>query len=77
MTIEKFRELRHAKPFQPFLIRLRDGEKVKVREAFNLALSQRGTYVVVLGPAGAYHHIDLKNISDITLQRKSVRGGKR
>ena len=77
MTIEKMRELRRAKPFQPFLIRLHDGEKVKVREPFNMALSQTGTYVVVFDPQGAYHHIDLSNISEITLQKKSGRAGKR
>lgn len=79
MTIEKIRELRHSKPFKPFLIRLANGQKVKVQEAFNMALSPTGTYVVVFGPNGDYHHIDLESISEITLGKNSGRatGGRK
>ena len=50
MTIERFRELLDAQPFQPFTIQLADGRKVPVAHREFIAAAPTGRTVVVFEP---------------------------
>jgi len=69
MTIERMRELRLARPFKPFAIRLRDGRRITIRRGDGFALSPAGHRIVVMEPR--YQSIELESISDITFPKTS------
>ena len=52
---ETIRQLLHRKPFQPFVVTLRDGESVEVTRRFQLALGEGRTIAIIAGrPRGMF-----------------------
>ena len=76
MTIQKIRELRHAEPFNPFVLHLPDGRNVAVEHPDFMALSPRGRLMSVFQLDGSESLIDVMLVSDVTVKERSRRNGK-
>lgn len=58
MTIEEVRDFKHAEPFRPFEIVMKNGRVVRVFNPFGMALSPSGkTVAVYQGEAVAFLHL--------------------
>jgi len=68
MTIEKLLELRHARPFKPFALQLRDGRRVTVRRYDAFAISPKRNRIIVVEPK--YVSIMLDTISGVAERPK-------
>jgi hypothetical protein len=77
MTIEKLRELYHAQPFRPFVIRLADGRAVPVNHRDFIMTAPSGRTVVVMQPDDTLNIIDLPLVTDLELKRRTDGSGRR
>jgi hypothetical protein len=55
MIIEALRNLTHAVPFKPYMVRMASGEKYKVMHPDFISISPSGTQVVLFDEAGQMH----------------------
>ena len=67
MTIGKLREVLHAEPFQPFVIRTADGRSVAVPHPDFISVSPPGRMVHVFRKDGRSEFIDLPLVTSIEL----------
>jgi len=73
MTIEKLKEVVHATPFLPFLIRMADGREVNVRHPDFISMSPTGRILnVFYGPKDASIFVDVLLITSIEVQDGSA-----
>ncbi|HUY88101.1 MAG TPA: hypothetical protein VMV10_05175 [Pirellulales bacterium] len=63
MTIERFRELLDAQPFQPFSIHLADGREVPVLRREFIMAAPSGRIIVVCQPDDSLDFIDLPSVA--------------
>jgi hypothetical protein len=71
MTIERLKELYHAKPFQPFVIHLADGREVPVQHPDFIAAAPSGRTIGVYQPDDTFNMIDLLVVTDLEVKQKS------
>ena len=55
MIVEALRQLNHAMPFKPYVIRMASGEKYKVQHPDFLSVSPRGSQIIVYDEADRPH----------------------
>jgi hypothetical protein len=55
MIVESLRDLTHAVPFKPYVVRMASGEKYKVMHPDFISISPRGTQVVLFDETGQMH----------------------
>ena len=77
MTIEKFRELLHVQPFQPFTIHLADGREVPVLHREFIMPTPSGRTVVVCQPDDTLNIIDLLLVTDLEVKPPNGSASKR
>ena len=75
MTIEQFRGLYEAQPFQPFVIHLADGRNIPVTSREFIMTVPSGRTLVVAGADDRVHIIDLLLVTDLEVTAKA--NGKR
>ncbi len=57
MSIEDIRALKHARPFLPFEIKTKDGQKAVIPEPLRIALSRSGKVVRGFGLDGSFEFL--------------------
>lgn len=77
MTIERFRELLDAQPFQPFTIHLADGREVPVVHREFVARGPMGRTVAVFQPDDSLNIIDLLLVTDLEIKTPNGSASKR
>lgn len=77
MTIERFRELFEAEPFQPFTIHLADGREVPVVHREFIAAAPTGRTVAVFQPDDRLNIIDLLLVTDLEIKPPTGSASKR
>ncbi|MEM7681559.1 MAG: hypothetical protein AAF288_06365 [Planctomycetota bacterium] len=65
MTVEQFKSVLHAQPFQPFTIHVADGRAFKVRHPDYVSRSPAGRTVIVYGDGDGFSILDLLLITEI------------
>ncbi len=68
MTIEQFRNLYNAQPFQPFTMHLADGRHIPVHHREFVMTVPSGRTVVVCQPDDTLNIIDLLLVTDLELK---------
>jgi hypothetical protein len=64
----RIRELLHANPFQPFIIRMSDGREYRIDHPdFVLAASSDRPQIIVEGPDGSVHFLSALLVTSIEL----------
>ena len=69
MSIDQIRALKHAKPFRPFELVTKRGERVCIDEPISIALSPTGNSVAGYGQAGSFY-LMLGDIDSVRLRTK-------
>jgi hypothetical protein len=69
MIIDEVRKARDKRPFQPFLIRLADGDEITVEHPENLALDQKSR-TAVCRSGGGWDVIDLDLVTSLGPPRR-------
>lgn len=67
MTIDKVREVLHAKPFEPFTLRIADGRTVSVPHPDFVSVDPKGRVVHVFREDGMSEFIDIMLVTSIEL----------
>ena len=75
MTGAKLREVARANSFQPFVLHLADGRRIKVSHPESLSISESGRTAHVFGPDETSHFIDVLTVTE--LEVKQSRNGRR
>jgi len=75
MTTEALYERHHARPFQPFAIRLGDGQALRVEHPEMLAYAPKGRTAVVYRRNGSFQIIDLLLLTGLDVD--APRNGRR
>ena len=75
MTVEEIRTAYYTKPFQPFVVRLENGRKYRVRERHNLGISPTGKSIGIATATDEFVNIFLSDIA--ALEFKKPKGQKR
>jgi hypothetical protein len=75
MTTEPLLKLHQARPFQPFSIRLGDGQSLPVEHPEMLAYAPRSRTAVVYRPDGSFEIIDLLLVTGLDVA--APRNGRR
>jgi hypothetical protein len=75
VKIDTIREAKHAQPFEPFEMIMKDGRIVRVTEPFAIALSPTGKTVAGYDAVGHWFYLPLAGMSK--LKRPSSDGGSR
>lgn len=65
MTVEQLRKVHQARPFQPFTLKLADGNHIDVKHPEFLAHSPSGRTVIVTTPDESFEVIDLLLVASI------------
>ena len=65
MTVEQLRKIHQARPFQPFTLKLADGNQIEVRHPEFLAHSPSGRTVIVTTPDESFEVVDLLLVTSI------------
>lgn len=65
MTIEQMRHHHRAQPFQPFILHIADGGRVRIDHPEFLAFSPTGRTIMVGFPDGTIRAIDLLMVTQI------------
>ena len=69
MTLQDFRKLYDAEPFQPFLLHLANGKEISVLHPDFVAVPSAGRTVVVSAPDNSrMHRVDLFLVSSLETQ---------
>ena len=75
MTTEELSKLHKVRPFQPFSIRLGDGQSLPVRHPEMLSYAPRSRTAVVYRPDGSFEIIDLLLVTGLEVH--AARNGRR
>ena len=73
MTIDGLRKWIEAKPFKPFVMRLTNGQEVRVRHPELVARSPSGRTIIVYTTGDAFEMVDLLHVASIA-QANGKRG---
>ena len=65
MTVEQLRKVHQARPFQPFILKLADGNHIEVKHSEFLAHSPSGRTVIVTTSDESFEVIDLLLVASI------------
>jgi hypothetical protein len=65
MTIERLREVHHARPFVPYTIRMADGRQIRIGHPDVLAMSQSGRTIIVIHPDDSHSVLDLLLMTEL------------
>jgi nitrate reductase NapAB chaperone NapD len=74
MVVQPIREFNRAVPFQPYEIQMVSGECYEVPHPEFIAVSPKGTFVVVLDAKDRPHHLYSKLVERVSLQKTRRRG---
>ena len=78
MTTEEARKLHQARPFQPFVIRVGDGQALPVDHPEFLAYAPNSRTMTVYSKDGSFQIVDLLLVTGLEVRNgKAVRRGKR
>ena len=69
MTIERVRAAYTAKPFQPFVIHMADGQQIPVLSSEFMGFSPSGRTITVNTPDERFHILDLLLVTDLDFQK--------
>ena len=69
MTVEDIRTAYYTKPFQPFLVRLMDGRKCRVRERHNLGISPTGKTIGIATATDEFVDINIADIAALEMKK--------
>jgi hypothetical protein len=69
MTVEEIRTAYYSKPFQPFVVRLTDGRKFRVRERHNLGISPTGKSIGIATATDEFVDINISEIVALEFKR--------
>jgi hypothetical protein len=67
MTLEEFRKVWRAEPFQPFIINVADGRNVYVARSQYASRSYSGQTVFVYLPDDSFEFIELSQVASLTV----------
>ncbi|HBI42813.1 MAG TPA: hypothetical protein DDY78_08135 [Planctomycetales bacterium] len=67
MTLEEFRKVWRAEPFQPFIINLADGRNVYVARSQYASRSYSGQTVFVYLPDDSFEIFELSQVASLTV----------
>ncbi len=70
MTVEEIRNAYYTKPFQPFVVRLADGRKYRVRERHNLGISPTGKTIGIATATDEFVNIFLSDIAALEFKKQ-------
>jgi hypothetical protein len=73
MVAEKLRELRQAQPFQPFIIHLADGRRIRVGKAEWIGIAPTGQAANVSERNGHLHLLDLRLVTNVEVKPNAKR----
>ena len=76
MTTEALSKLHAARPFQPFSIRLGDGQSIPVEHPEMLAYAPKARTAVVFTKDGSFENVDLPRVTGLDV-RTPRDGGRR
>lgn len=68
MTVEDIRNAYYTKPFQPFVVRLTDGRKFRVRERHNLGIAPSGKMIGIATATDVFVDINIDDIAALELK---------
>lgn len=74
MTKEAIHQHLHTSPFQPFALRLTDGERVPVPHPDFVALSQGGRTIVVMAEGENFKVLDLRLVTALEMDSSAAAG---
>lgn len=78
MTIDRLREVVHARPFKPFTVWLADGRSVRVRSPENIYITPQAQRTFIVAESGEeYRIIDLLTVTSIDFIRPNGRKTRR
>jgi hypothetical protein len=69
VSIEQIRALKHAKPFRPFELVTKDGQRIYIEQPIRIALSPTGDSVAGYGQDGSFFFM----LSDIAAVQPRVK----
>ena len=69
MTVEEFRTAYYTKPFQPFVVRLTDGRKYRVRERHNLGISPTGKSIGIATATDVFVNINISDVAALEIKK--------
>jgi hypothetical protein len=67
MTLEEFRKVWRAEPFQPFIINVTDGRNVYVARSEYVCRSPSGKTIIVNLPDDSFEFIEIAQADSLTL----------
>ncbi|HEV2294834.1 MAG TPA: hypothetical protein VGR35_13345 [Tepidisphaeraceae bacterium] len=67
MTTNELMRFRHAVPFKPFELRLKDGRRFVVREPIHIGRNETGSTIVVAAPDDTFAFFPPNDVSEVTL----------
>lgn len=70
MNIDKIRILSHAEPFQPFTVRLSDGQRLVIEHPEFLAISPTRDTLLVFKPDGNFSIVQADQITALETRRR-------
>jgi hypothetical protein len=75
MSIEEIRALKHAKPFRPFALVTKGGERVFIRDSLRIALSPTGRSVAGYGQDGSFFLMvsDIASARPVTIRKRNTK----
>jgi hypothetical protein len=73
VSIDQIRALKHAKPFRPFELVTKDGQRVCIEQSIRIALSPNGDSVAGYGQDGSFFLM----LSDIAAVQPRVKRRRR
>ena len=77
MTTEQLNRLHQARPFQPFIIRLGDGQELPVPHPEMLAYAPKSRTATVYRSDGSFEIIDLLLVTGMGVPSRGGRAGRR
>lgn len=69
MTLQDFRKLYAAEPFQPFVLHLAKGKEIFIDHPDFVALPRVGRTLVVMTPDDRMHYVDLLLVTNMETAR--------
>lgn len=77
MTIEQIRHFYDARPFQPFVIHLADGQQIAVPSHEYMMASPTGRTIGVYQPDGTANIVDLLLVTDLEVKPAANGAGRK
>ena len=78
MTTEAVQRLHQARPFQPFVVRLEDGQALPIKHPEFLAYSPNSRTMTVYSTDGSFEIVHLLRVTGLEVKNpRAIRRGKR